>query len=87
MDCRTMKSSPAKRSLGETGLDVSEIGFGAWPIGGTGYGPVDEKAATRCIAGLCAGQAEAAEQVPEGTGGGVRAACPKARTTTTSFPE
>ena len=44
-----MKSSPAKRSLGETGLDVSEIGFGAWPIGGTGYGPVDEKAATRCI--------------------------------------
>lgn len=27
------------RTLGRTGLKVSEIGFGAWAIGGTGYGP------------------------------------------------
>jgi aryl-alcohol dehydrogenase-like predicted oxidoreductase len=35
------------RKLGATGLEVSEIGFGAWGIGGTnngaiGYGPVDQ---------------------------------------------
>jgi aryl-alcohol dehydrogenase-like predicted oxidoreductase len=30
------------RKLGRTGLDVSEIGFGAWAIGG-GWGPQDEQ--------------------------------------------
>lgn len=28
------------RVLGRTGFQVSEIGFGCWAIGGTGYGPV-----------------------------------------------
>lgn len=27
------------RKLGKTGLEVSEIGFGCWAIGGSGYGP------------------------------------------------
>jgi len=31
------------RPLGKTGMDVSEIGFGAWAIGG-GWGPQDERA-------------------------------------------
>jgi aryl-alcohol dehydrogenase-like predicted oxidoreductase len=35
--------------LGATGLEVSELGFGAWPIGGTMYGPVDEKQAVECV--------------------------------------
>ncbi len=30
------------RTLGRTGLDVSEIGFGAWPIGG-GWGPQSDQ--------------------------------------------
>ncbi len=42
-------SSPPKRMLGTTGLGVSELGFGAWPIGGTMYGPVDENEAIECI--------------------------------------
>lgn len=33
------------RALGRTGLDVSEIGFGAWGIGG-GWGATDDDAAT-----------------------------------------
>jgi len=32
-----------KRVLGRTGLEVSEIGFGAWCIGGAAYGSVEEK--------------------------------------------
>ena len=36
------------RTLGRTGLDVSEIGFGAWGIGGrtvgtTSYGDTDDR--------------------------------------------
>ena len=31
------------RSLGSTGLAVSEIGFGTWGLGGTSYGPVDDR--------------------------------------------
>ncbi len=30
------------RPLGDTGRDVSEVGFGAWAIGGLGYGDVSE---------------------------------------------
>lgn len=30
------------RSLGNTGLKVSEIGFGAWAIGGDAWGPVED---------------------------------------------
>ena len=32
-----------KRTLGKTGLSVSEIGFGAWAIGGSGWGKQSEK--------------------------------------------
>ncbi len=38
------------RKLGNTGIEVSEIGFGTWGLGGTSYGPVDDnlsKAALR----------------------------------------
>lgn len=31
------------RLLGESGLKVSEIGFGAWAIGGDAWGPVDDE--------------------------------------------
>ncbi|MFA6600287.1 MAG: aldo/keto reductase [Candidatus Omnitrophota bacterium] len=31
------------RRLGRTGLEVTEIGFGAWAIGGTGYGPTRDE--------------------------------------------
>jgi myo-inositol catabolism protein IolS len=31
------------RSLGKTGIQVSEIGFGAWAIGGDAWGPVDDQ--------------------------------------------
>ncbi|MBI2187964.1 MAG: aldo/keto reductase [Acidobacteria bacterium] len=42
------------RALGRTGLTVSEIGFGAWGIGGTadgavGYGPVDDAVSLRTL--------------------------------------
>ncbi len=36
------------RDLGSTGMKVSEIGFGAWAIGGS-WGPVDEKAAMAAL--------------------------------------
>jgi aryl-alcohol dehydrogenase-like predicted oxidoreductase len=32
------------RALGRTGIDVSEIGFGAWAIGGDAWGPVEDAA-------------------------------------------
>ncbi|MCA9773273.1 MAG: aldo/keto reductase [Myxococcales bacterium] len=31
------------RQLGRTGLAVSEVGFGAWGIGGEAYGPTDDR--------------------------------------------
>lgn len=31
-----------KRPLGDTGITVSEIGFGTWGLSGTSYGPVDD---------------------------------------------
>jgi len=38
-----------KRFLGNTGLAVSEVGFGAWAIGGIGYGEVSECQAYNCL--------------------------------------
>lgn len=40
---------PKKQPLGNTGLLISELGFGAWPIGGTMYGPVEESEAIECV--------------------------------------
>jgi myo-inositol catabolism protein IolS len=31
------------RTLGKTGIRISEIGFGAWAIGGDAWGPVDDR--------------------------------------------
>jgi len=38
------------RQFGRTGVDVSEIGFGAWAIGGQSYGPVDRRESLRALA-------------------------------------
>jgi aryl-alcohol dehydrogenase-like predicted oxidoreductase len=38
-----------KRVLGRTGFEISEIGLGAWAIGGGSYGKVEEKDAVECI--------------------------------------
>ena len=37
------------RTLGKTGISVSEIGFGTWGLGGDSYGPVDEKEAVAAL--------------------------------------
>ena len=37
------------RSIGRSGLDVSEIGFGAWGIGGDAYGPIDARTAVETV--------------------------------------
>lgn len=38
------------RTLGRTGLIVSEIGFGAWALGGDRYGPTEDSTSTKAIA-------------------------------------
>lgn len=38
------------RQLGVDGPLVSVIGFGTWPLGGRGYGPVDDAEAARAVA-------------------------------------
>src|SRR5438552_12863762 len=47
---RPIRAPVQRRPLGRTGLDVSEIGFGAWAIGGdahgNSYGPTKD---TECI--------------------------------------
>jgi len=37
------------RQLGNTGIEVSEIGFGAWGIGGDAYGPTKDKESKRTL--------------------------------------
>ncbi len=37
------------RTLGITELQVSEIGFGTWGLGGTSYGPVDDRESVRAL--------------------------------------
>jgi aryl-alcohol dehydrogenase-like predicted oxidoreductase len=37
------------RHLGATGLQVSEIGFGTWGLGGNSYGPVDDAVAMKTL--------------------------------------
>jgi len=39
-----------KRKLGRTGLQVSELGFGCWAIGGTSYGPTDDRQSLEALA-------------------------------------
>lgn len=38
-----------RRKLGRTGLEVSELGFGAWAIGGASYGPTDDRESLRAL--------------------------------------
>lgn len=44
-----MSHGPPQRMLGSTGLQVSEIGLGAWAIGGRHYGPVDDEVARSTV--------------------------------------
>ena len=37
------------RTLGNTGISVSEIGFGAWGIGGNSYGTTDDKESKKAL--------------------------------------
>lgn len=37
------------RALGKTGIEVSEIGFGAWAIGGDAWGPVEDEKSVRAM--------------------------------------
>ncbi|HET6370994.1 MAG TPA: aldo/keto reductase [Nitrospiria bacterium] len=37
------------RPLGKTGVNVSEIGFGSWSIGGKDYGPTDDRGSVRAL--------------------------------------
>jgi aryl-alcohol dehydrogenase-like predicted oxidoreductase len=37
------------RPLGKTGVNVSEIGFGGWSIGGKDYGPTDDRESVRAL--------------------------------------
>jgi aryl-alcohol dehydrogenase-like predicted oxidoreductase len=43
------KPAMERRRLGSTGFHVGVVGFGAWQIGGTSWGPVDEEAAMEAL--------------------------------------
>ena len=46
----TNRTVPVKyRELGTTGLTVSEIGFGAWGIGGDSYGETDDEVSLHAV--------------------------------------
>ncbi|MBI1977163.1 MAG: aldo/keto reductase [Candidatus Omnitrophica bacterium] len=38
-----------RRKLGKTGLEISELGFGCWAIGGTSYGPTDDRESLKAL--------------------------------------
>ncbi len=38
-----------RRALGRTGLMVSALGFGSWPMGGDRYGAIEDAEAIRAI--------------------------------------
>ncbi len=38
-----------KRTLGKTGIEVSELGFGCWAIGGTSYGKTDGRESLKAL--------------------------------------
>lgn len=40
-----------QRSLGKTGLEVTPIGLGCYPIGGNAWGPIDDREAVVAIRG------------------------------------
>lgn len=37
------------RAFGKTGIQLSEVGFGAWAIGGTSYGPTDDATSLQAL--------------------------------------
>ncbi|MGA2467025.1 MAG: aldo/keto reductase [Thermodesulfobacteriota bacterium] len=37
------------RALGSTGIEVSEIGYGTWGLGGNAYGPVDDNESKKAL--------------------------------------
>ena len=37
------------RALGNTGIEVSEIGYGTWGLGGNAYGPVDDNESKKAL--------------------------------------
>jgi len=37
------------RPLGKTGINVSEIGFGTWGLGGNAYGPIDDRVSIQAL--------------------------------------
>nr|MBS9408468.1 aldo/keto reductase [Streptococcus oralis] len=45
----TRRKNMHYRTLGKTGITVSEIGFGAWAIGGDEWGPVNYKQSITAI--------------------------------------
>lgn len=44
-----MAAEPHRRRLGRTGLEVSEVGYGAWGIGGAVWGDSDDAASLRAL--------------------------------------
>jgi aryl-alcohol dehydrogenase-like predicted oxidoreductase len=42
------------RRLGRTGLKVAEVGFGAWAIGGSSYGPTTREESLKALETACA---------------------------------